>query len=65
MSAHYFLLLPLVAGFLYAVAAIFLKQTVDGGLGPWRMMLVNAWAMALCFSPLLLLPSEQIGRAHV
>jgi drug/metabolite transporter (DMT)-like permease len=50
------LLLPLLAGLLYALGAIFLKQVVDGGLGPWRMTVVYGWALGIAFAPLLLLP---------
>ncbi len=61
MSVPGHVTLPLLAGLLFALSAIFLKRVVDGGLGPWRLMVVNAWAMAICFCPLLLLPAEPVS----
>lgn len=60
MSVPGYVAFPLLAGLLFALSAIFLKRVVDGGLGPWRLMVVNAWAMAICFSPLWLLPAEPV-----
>ncbi len=40
-------LLPLLAGLVYAVAAMILKRATDGGVGPWRAMFVTNWTNAI------------------
>src|ERR1043166_887014 len=40
-------LLPLLSGLGYAVAALLLKRATDGGVGPWRAMFVTNWINAL------------------
>jgi drug/metabolite transporter (DMT)-like permease len=40
-------LLPLLSGLGYAVAALLLKRATSGGVGPWRAMVVTNWMNAL------------------
>ena len=40
-------LLPLLSGFGYAVAALLLKRASDGGVGPLRAMFVTNWTNSL------------------
>ncbi|GAB4249552.1 MAG: DMT family transporter [Candidatus Methylacidiphilales bacterium] len=65
-----FLLLPLLAGMGYAVAAILLKRCLAAGIDPWAVIVWSNLGMALVFAPMLLgaetLPGwEHVGRAVV
>lgn len=54
-------LLPLLAAFGYAVAAIILKRATEGGAGPWRIGFVVNVTMALLFQSFWLFDDGQ-GR---
>jgi drug/metabolite transporter (DMT)-like permease len=47
MSFQYHLLLPFLAGWVYAAAALCLKPVIEGGMGPWRISAMTTWAVAL------------------
>jgi drug/metabolite transporter (DMT)-like permease len=51
MSLPPYLFIPLASGFLYAVAALFLKRSTEGGAGPWRTAFITNWVQALIFAP--------------
>lgn len=53
-----FVLWPLVAGLLFAFAALGLKRAVESGLGPWRLTVINSWIVAIVFGPLWLIPVD-------
>lgn len=50
------MLVPLGAGFGYAVAALALKRGTEGA-GPWRISFVGNWVQAVLFSALWFVPS--------
>jgi len=56
LTDRLYLSLALVAGLGYVVAVLGLKQAIRAGLGPWRLTVANSWIVALCYSPLFLLP---------
>lgn len=56
-----YLLLPLVSGIGYAVAALMLKRAMAFGVGPWRITFFSNWAMALVALPLFLLSVDTVG----
>lgn len=45
--------LPLLAGFVYAVSAVFLKRATTEGGGLWRINFLTNWTQALVFLPLI------------
>jgi drug/metabolite transporter (DMT)-like permease len=47
---HPDVVIPLAAGFVYAIAALLLKRATDSGAGPWRTAFVTNWVSALVFS---------------
>lgn len=56
MTTHGYLLLPLACALIYSMSALLLKRAIQGGVGPWRLTVVNAWLIAGVFLPLLVLP---------
>ena len=52
-NAPVHLLWPLLSSLLYVVAAMFIKQSADGGVGPWRTSFVCNWITAIIFLALL------------
>jgi drug/metabolite transporter (DMT)-like permease len=50
---QHFLLLPLVAGILYAVGTLFIKRAAAHGVGPWRTAFTCNGAIALFVVPFL------------
>ena len=50
---QHFLLLPLVAGILYAVGTLFIKRAAAHGVGPWRTAFVCNMAIAVFVLPFL------------
>lgn len=59
------LLVPLTSGALYAVAALFLKRSTEGGAGPWRTAFVTNWVQALMFAPFWLLGGQPFEWIHL
>jgi drug/metabolite transporter (DMT)-like permease len=53
--------LPLLAGFVYAVSAVFLKRATAEGGGLWRINFLTNWTQALAFLPLIAFGSEMPG----
>ncbi|MEM6883920.1 MAG: DMT family transporter [Verrucomicrobiota bacterium] len=52
---RWYLILPLISAFLYAVAAMSQKQAIAAGYGPWRMSALTTWALGIPFVPLIFL----------
>lgn len=61
MSEHLYLLFPLFCAFLYALAALLVKQAVQG-VGPWRLTVVSSWILAGVFSTMWLLPGVSLSE---
>jgi drug/metabolite transporter (DMT)-like permease len=55
------IVLPLVSGFLYAIAGLFLKQTLERGVGVLRVLFVSNISMMLVFSPFSLLADGPVN----
>lgn len=47
------LVFPFLSSLLYVAAAMFVKQSSDGGVGPWRTVFVCNWITAIIFLALL------------
>lgn len=52
---RWYLILPLISAFMYAVAAMSQKQAIAAGYGPWRMSALTTWAIGIPFVPLIFL----------
>ena len=64
MTGHAYLILPFFASLVYAVGALFLKRSMEGGQDPSRVLVSCNLAMGACFLPLLLWvekPPEGLG----
>src|SRR5215207_10046173 len=59
------LLIPLTSALIYAVAALFLKRSTEGGAGPWRTAFVTNWVQAIVFAPFWLLGGAPFTWAHL
>ncbi len=62
--------IPLLSGLGYAMAALFLKRATEGGTGPWRAAFIVNCVQALAFAPFWLLGGgeitwERIGHAVI
>ncbi|MGF1679495.1 MAG: DMT family transporter [Candidatus Methylacidiphilales bacterium] len=55
---RWYLILPLVSGFLYAVAALSQKRVIAAGYGPWRMSALTSLGFGLGFAPLYWFEAE-------
>jgi drug/metabolite transporter (DMT)-like permease len=53
-----FLLLPLLWGILYALAALLTKRAFAHGVGPWRVLFLSNLGLVLAAVPMLLLEKE-------
>lgn len=64
MNFPYYLLLPLLAAVVYAVAALAIKRAFAFGMGMWRMTFLANMAMGVLFIPLIFLGGvdEPTGR---
>jgi len=56
---HPALLLPLLTGFLYALAAVMVKKGMQEGIGPWRTTFITNLSMGVLCLPLLLFPGGE------
>jgi len=59
------ILLPLLSGFLYAIAALMLKRATERGIGPWRVSFVTSWIQALIFAPYWLAGAQAFSWLHL
>ena len=57
-------LVPLVAAFVYAFAALTLKRATENGTGPWRVGFVVNWVTALVFAPVYFLGTAPFSAVH-
>ncbi|MHA3770655.1 EamA family transporter [Verrucomicrobiota bacterium sgz303538] len=64
MALPFHLLVPLTSGAVYAVAALFLKRSTEGGAGPWRTAFITNWVQAIVFAPFWLLGGEPFAWDH-
>lgn len=53
MTYHAYYILPFIAAGVYALASIFIKKSMEGGVGATRMLFLSNVVMALCMLPLL------------
>ena len=45
------IVLPLLAAFVYALAALMLKRATERGVGPWRVNFITNWIQCVLFAP--------------
>ncbi|MEM1156841.1 MAG: DMT family transporter [Verrucomicrobiota bacterium] len=55
---RWYLILPMLSAFFYAVAAMAQKQAIAAGYGPWRLTALSSWLVPLPFMFLILLEDE-------